>query len=39
MNQKTNFEEVSLVFNQLASVEEILPVLSVIPEVKVIYLC
>ncbi|XP_015886106.3 uncharacterized aarF domain-containing protein kinase At1g71810, chloroplastic isoform X2 [Ziziphus jujuba] len=32
INQTTNIEEVSLVFNRLASVEEILPILSVIPE-------
>ncbi|POO00293.1 Tyrosine-protein kinase [Trema orientale] len=31
-NQETNVEDVSLVLNQLASVEEVLPILSVIPE-------
>ncbi|PON48975.1 Tyrosine-protein kinase [Parasponia andersonii] len=31
-NQETNLEDVSLVLNQLASVEEVLPILSVIPE-------
>ena len=32
--QETNLEDVSLVINQLASVQDVLPILSVIPEVK-----
>ncbi|BBH09025.1 Protein kinase superfamily protein [Prunus dulcis] len=31
-NQQMNLEEASLVFNQLASIQDILPILSVIPE-------
>lgn len=40
-NQTTYSEEASLVFYQLASAQEVLPILSVIPEVKLtqMYLC
>ena len=34
-NQRTNSEETSLVLNQFASVQKVLPLLSVIPEVQI----
>ncbi|ONH90320.1 hypothetical protein PRUPE_8G046100 [Prunus persica] len=36
-NQQMNLEEASLVFNQLASIQDILPILSVIPELTLMH--